>query len=51
MAKNFRVYLRVLTNQVSDLDDLWSEEAEKRLKAYRDGRLECIPMEDVFEEG
>jgi putative addiction module component (TIGR02574 family) len=30
------------------LDDIWAEEAEKRLKAYREGRLEGIPMEEVF---
>ena len=27
------------------LDDIWAEEAEKRLKAYREGRLEGIPIE------
>ncbi|MGH8604829.1 MAG: addiction module protein [Gammaproteobacteria bacterium] len=30
------------------LDDIWAEEAEKRLKAYREGRLEGIPMEEIF---
>jgi len=32
------------------LDELWAEEAEKRLKAYRNGRLEGVPMEEVFKE-
>ncbi|MGP8212708.1 MAG: addiction module protein [Syntrophobacteraceae bacterium] len=32
------------------LDAIWAEEAEKRLKAYREGRLKGIPMEDIFEE-
>lgn len=32
------------------LDEIWIEEAEKRLKAYREGRLEGIPMEDIFNE-
>jgi putative addiction module component (TIGR02574 family) len=32
------------------LDDIWAAEAEKRLKAYREGRLERIPMEEVFKE-
>jgi len=32
------------------LDDLWAEEAEKRLKAYREGRMEGIPMEELFKE-
>lgn len=32
------------------LDAIWAEEAEKRLKAYRDGRLPGIPMEEIFEK-
>ncbi|MDD5153193.1 MAG: addiction module protein [Desulfovibrionales bacterium] len=32
------------------LDDIWTDEAERRLKAYREGRLEGIPMEEIFEE-
>ncbi|MBI3814205.1 MAG: addiction module protein [Nitrospinae bacterium] len=32
------------------LDDIWTEEAEKRLKAYREGKLEGIPMEEIFKE-
>ena len=30
------------------LDEIWAEEAEKRLKAYREGSLEGIPMEEIF---
>lgn len=30
------------------LDDIWAEEAEKRLRAYREGRLEGISMEEIF---
>lgn len=30
------------------LDDVWVEEAEKRLRAYREGRLDGVAMEDVF---
>lgn len=30
------------------IDDIWTEEAEKRLEAYRDGRMEGVPMEEVF---
>ncbi len=33
------------------LDEIWAEEAEKRLKAYREGRLKGIPMEDIFKTG
>jgi len=32
------------------LDSIWASEAEKRLKAYRAGKLEGIPMEEVFKE-
>ena len=32
------------------LDGIWAEEAEKRLKAYREGRLKGIPMEGIFKE-
>ncbi len=32
------------------LDAIWAEEAEKRLKAYRAGSLEGIPMEEIFKE-
>ena len=31
-----------------NLDEIWAEEAVKRLKAYREGRLEGIPMEEIF---
>lgn len=30
------------------LDEIWAEEAEKRLLAYRQGRLEGIPLEEIF---
>jgi len=32
------------------LDDIWAEESEKRLKAYREGNLEGVPMEAIFKE-
>jgi putative addiction module component (TIGR02574 family) len=31
------------------IDAIWAQEAEKRLKAYRTGKLKGIPMEDIFE--
>ena len=31
------------------IDDVWAEEAEKRLVAYREGSLDAIPMEDIFQ--
>ncbi len=30
------------------LDAIWAEEAEKRLKAYREGKLKGVPMSDIF---
>lgn len=30
------------------IDEIWLEEAERRLKAYREGRLEGIPMKKIF---
>ena len=32
------------------IDEIWTEEAEKRLKAYRSGKLKGIPMERVFKD-
>ena len=32
------------------LDAIWAGEAEKRLRAYRSGNLEGIPMEEIFKE-
>lgn len=32
----------------ADLDRVWAEEAQRRLKAYREGRLSVIPIEEVF---
>ena len=30
------------------IDEVWAEEAEMRLEAYRKGRLQGIPMEEIF---
>lgn len=38
--------LRSLDEPDIRIDEIWADEAEKRLKAYRDGRLEGIPFED-----
>ncbi|MFZ2959431.1 MAG: addiction module protein [Candidatus Ozemobacteraceae bacterium] len=40
--------IRSLDEPDKKLDEIWAVEAEKRLKAYRSGRLEGIPMEDIF---
>ena len=30
------------------VDAIWIEEAEKRLNAYRNGKLAAVPMEKIF---
>lgn len=32
------------------LDEIWAEESERRLEAYREGTLEGVPMEEIFKE-
>ncbi len=44
------VLLKSLDEPDAALDGIWVEEAEKRLAAYRQGRLEGIPMEEVFDD-
>lgn len=38
--------LRSLDEPDAKIDELWVEEAEKRLKAYREGRIEGISLDD-----
>jgi putative addiction module component (TIGR02574 family) len=33
-----------------EVDCVWIEEAERRLQAYREGKLEVISMEEVFRD-
>jgi putative addiction module component (TIGR02574 family) len=42
--------LRSLDEPDSTIDEIWAEEAEKRLKAYRAGNLERIASENIFRE-
>ena len=42
--------IKSLDEPDTSLDEIWAEEAEKRLKAYRAGNLEGIPMEEIFKE-
>jgi len=42
--------LKSLDEPDKRLDEIWADEAERRLKAYREGRLEGIPMEQIFGE-
>ena len=32
------------------LNKIWVEEAQRRLAAYREGRLKGVPMEEVFKD-
>ncbi len=41
--------LKSLDEPDKKLDKIWAEEAEKRLNTYRPGRLEGIPMSEIFE--
>ncbi len=40
--------LKSLDEPDKELDEIWAKEAEKRLKAYREDRLEGIPIDQVF---
>lgn len=42
--------IKSLDEPDKDLDEIWAEESEKRLSAYREGKLEGVPMEEVFKE-
>jgi len=42
--------LKSLDEPDQKLDEIWAVEAEKRLMAYRAGRLEGIPMEEIFKD-
>ncbi len=47
---SFEGLLKSLDEPDKDLERIWAEEAEKRLSAYREGRLEGIVMEEIFKE-
>jgi putative addiction module component (TIGR02574 family) len=40
--------IKSLDQPDSSIDELWAEEAERRLMAYRSGKLEGIPLEEIF---
>ena len=42
--------IKSLDEPDSSLDAILAEEAEHRLKAYRSGNLEGIPMVEIFKE-
>lgn len=42
--------LHSLDHPNPEIDCIWQEEAEKRLAAYRAGKIKGIPAEDIFGE-
>ncbi len=40
--------IKSLDEPDKSIDEIWAEEAEKRLKAYRDGKLQTISAEEIF---
>lgn len=42
--------IKSLDEPDSTIDAIWAEEAEKRLRAYRAGKLQGIPMEEIFKD-
>ena len=42
--------LKSLDEPDRKIDEIWAEEAAKRLNAYRNGRLEGIPMEEIYRD-
>ncbi len=40
--------LKSLDEPDSSLDKIWAEESEKRLRAFREGRLDGVSLEEVF---
>ena len=42
--------IQSLDEPSKEIDQIWAEEAEKRLKAYRDGKLRGLSYKEVFDE-
>ena len=49
-ANRFIVIESLNTSIDKSCEEIWLNEAEKRLKAYREGRIEGVPMSEVFSE-
>lgn len=37
-----------IDNPDEEIDQIWADEANKRLEAYRKGELKAVPMENIF---
>ncbi len=42
--------VRTLDEPNREIDAIWTEEAEKRLRAHREGKTQGVPFKDVFGE-
>lgn len=42
--------IKSLDEPDAKLESIWILEVEQRLKLYREGRLEGVPMEEVFKD-
>ena len=42
--------IRSLDEPDGEIDEIWIEEAEKRLKAHREGKTQGVPFKSVFGE-
>ena len=40
--------LQSLDKPDESIDDVWADEAEKRLQNYRDNKVQTIPFEEIF---
>ena len=40
--------LQSLDKPDESIDDMWADEAEKRLQNYRDNKVQTIPFEEIF---
>ena len=40
--------IRTIDEPDKDIDSIWAEESEKRLKAHREGKTVGLSFEDVF---
>lgn len=42
--------LKSLDNPDKTLDDIWAEEAQKRLDAYNAGKMKTYTMDEIFKD-
>lgn len=42
--------IRSLDEPDKDIDEIWNEEAERRLKAHREGKTQGVSFKSVFSE-